>query len=319
MKLSLVVKACVAAYLVVLISGCDKAAPTEAITGYVEANYIYLAAPESGWITEQAIELGSIIEKGQVVTQLDDDYQNLSLTQQQTITQQKQAQLADLTQGARTEELNVLRSQLHEANIQTELAKLQFTRAQQLHQDALISQAEFDSAKLTLASKNAKEVTIKQQIKVLELGARKEQVIAKQQEVKSSNFDIEKSLWQKNQRMIIAHQSGIVDEIYFRQGEFVNKGQPVLSLLLPRSKKVRFYLPQAKVVKLTLGKNISVVTQSSALAKATVSYIANSVEFTPPVLYDNTNRQALVFLVEATFNEPIALHPGQPVDIVIND
>ena len=50
---------------------------------------------------------------------------------------------------------------------------------------------------------------------------------------------------------------------------------------------------------------------------ATVSFIADRAEFTPPVLYSKENRAKLVYLVEAKPEARVAvrLNPGQPVDV----
>jgi HlyD family secretion protein len=52
---------------------------------------------------------------------------------------------------------------------------------------------------------------------------------------------------------------------------------------------------------------------------ATVSFIADHAEFTPPVLYSKENRAKLVYLVEAKPEASVAvrLNPGQPVDVVL--
>ncbi len=305
--------------LALLVNGCNDEQQQGKFTGYVEAEYIYLAAPDAGWITSQNVVLGDEVRQGDIVTALDDVYQTLAVSQQNLVKQQKAAQLDDLTLGARQQELAVLQSQLHEAEIHSQLTQLQYQRANQLLNDKMISPSEFDVAKLTYDAAKAKEVTINKQISVLKLGARSGQIIAKQQEVNVADLEIKKSQWQHQQRVITAHQQGIVDEIYFRQGEFVNKGQPVLSLLLPESKKVRFYLPQSAMIDVKLGQTVNVYTADNKAVKANVSYIAKHVEFTPPVLYDNTNRNALVFLIEAKFTEPVAMHPGQPVDVSFND
>jgi len=53
--------------------------------------------------------------------------------------------------------------------------------------------------------------------------------------------------------------------------------------------------------------------------KATVAFISDRAEFTPPVLYTKDNRAKLVFLVEAKPAADIAarLNPGQPVDVTL--
>ena len=52
---------------------------------------------------------------------------------------------------------------------------------------------------------------------------------------------------------------------------------------------------------------------------ASIVFIADRAEFTPPVLYSKENRSKLVYLIEA---KPAAadadkLHPGQPVDVTL--
>jgi len=48
---------------------------------------------------------------------------------------------------------------------------------------------------------------------------------------------------------------------------------------------------------------------------ATVSYVSDAPEFTPPVIYSLQNRQKLVYLIEARPDLGAALKPGQIVDV----
>ena len=51
---------------------------------------------------------------------------------------------------------------------------------------------------------------------------------------------------------------------------------------------------------------------------ATVTFIAPQPEYTPPVIYSESNREKLVYLIEAHPPPDQALHcssPGQPVDV----
>jgi HlyD family secretion protein len=53
---------------------------------------------------------------------------------------------------------------------------------------------------------------------------------------------------------------------------------------------------------------------------ARISYIAPTVEYTPPVIYSQGFREKLVIMVEAVFAPDVAarLHPGQPVDVSLD-
>jgi HlyD family secretion protein len=53
--------------------------------------------------------------------------------------------------------------------------------------------------------------------------------------------------------------------------------------------------------------------------KARISYISESPEFTPPVIYSLENRQKLVYLIEARpEGDQQMLKPGQIVDAVLS-
>ena len=52
-----------------LIGACSEAADEPALIGYVEADWIYIAAPQAGWIVEQPVRAGNK-EYGQFKVQM---------------------------------------------------------------------------------------------------------------------------------------------------------------------------------------------------------------------------------------------------------
>jgi len=117
-------------------------------------------------------------------------------------------------------------------------------------------------------------------------------------------------------RKVSSPATGVVQQIYFRQGEMVPAGRPVLALLPPENIKLRFFLPETTVAKVAIGDSVNVSCDAcpSDLA-ARVSFIAQSAEFTPPVIYSLEERSKLVYLVEARPGKPAALRVGQPVSV----
>jgi HlyD family secretion protein len=110
--------------------------------------------------------------------------------------------------------------------------------------------------------------------------------------------------------------AGVVQQIYFRQGEMVPAGRPVLALLPPENLKLRFFVPESLVPKIAIGDMVSVSCDGCASdIAARVSFIAQAAEFTPPVIYSLEERSKLVFLVEARPDKPTALRVGQPVSV----
>lgn len=119
-------------------------------------------------------------------------------------------------------------------------------------------------------------------------------------------------------RKLASPVTGAVEQVYYRPGELVPAGKPVLALLPPENLKVRFFVPQALLPTLAIGDDVQVRCDGCVGGlTAKVSFIARSAEFTPPVIYSLEERAKLVFLIEARPNKPAALRVGQPVDITL--
>jgi len=121
-----------------------------------------------------------------------------------------------------------------------------------------------------------------------------------------------------SRRRIFSAVGGTVQQIYFRPGEMVPAGRPVLSLLPPGNVKVRFYVPEIGLPNIAYGDEIKVACDGCAGGlTARVSFIARQSEFTPPVIYSLDERAKLVFLIEALPEKPGELRVGQPVDVTL--
>jgi HlyD family secretion protein len=109
---------------------------------------------------------------------------------------------------------------------------------------------------------------------------------------------------------------GTAQQIYFRVGELVPAGRPVVAILPPGNMKVRFFVNEAMLPKIALDDTVNIQCDGcpSGLT-ARVSFIARTAEFTPPVIYSLEERNKLVFMVEALPQTPERLRVGQPVTV----
>jgi HlyD family secretion protein len=117
-------------------------------------------------------------------------------------------------------------------------------------------------------------------------------------------------------RKVASPAAGTIQQIYFRPGEMVAAGRPVVALLPPGNVKIRFFVPEASLP--TIALNDTVVVQCDGCAPdltAKVSFISRSVEYTPPVIYSLDERSKLVFMIEARPQRPDNLRVGQPVTV----
>ena len=111
---------------------------------------------------------------------------------------------------------------------------------------------------------------------------------------------------------------GTIQQIYFRPGETVAPGRPVLSTLPPENLKIRFFAPETLVSRIKYGESVAVSCDACATGlTAKVTFISGSAEYTPPVIYSLEERAKLVYLIEAHPDAPDKFRVGQPVTVTL--
>jgi HlyD family secretion protein len=118
-------------------------------------------------------------------------------------------------------------------------------------------------------------------------------------------------------RKVFSPVTGTVQQVYYRPGEMVPAGRPVVSLLPPGNIKVRFFVAETALAKVALGDTVQVACDGCPPITARISFIARAAEYTPPVIYSLEERNKLVFMVEARTDTPGALRVGQPVSVTL--
>jgi len=119
-------------------------------------------------------------------------------------------------------------------------------------------------------------------------------------------------------RKMVSPVAGTVEQIYFRAGEMVSAGRPVLALLPPGNLKVRFFVNEAALPQVKIDQTVNIRCDGCGnRLTAKVSFIARSAQFTPPVIYSLEERGKLVYLIEARPDQPERLRVGQPVSVTL--
>ena len=111
---------------------------------------------------------------------------------------------------------------------------------------------------------------------------------------------------------------GIIQQIYFREGEMVPAQRPVLSIMPPGNMKLRFFVPETQLPKLAIGDEVKVTCDNCASdLTAKIYFIATTAEYTPPVIYSLDERNKLVYLIQARPSRPDTLRVGQPISVFL--
>jgi HlyD family secretion protein len=233
---------------------------------------------------------------------------------------QAKAKRDNLLKGRRPTEIASLEARLGQNKVSTELAEREFERYNKLYQTdrRAVSQEQVDQARTKVATLQAEAKALEADIATAKLGAREDEVKAAELEISMLEAALAKARWPLEQKQQASPAEGVIHDTLYRKGEFVNAGNPVVSLLPPQSIKVRFFVPQEKLPSLKTGSPVQVTLDGTdKVYPATVNYISTQAEFTPPVIYSQQTRSKLVFMIEAQFSpaDSATLHPGQPVDV----
>jgi HlyD family secretion protein len=298
-------------------AGCQREEATR-WQGYLEAEFIHVAAPLAGRLEHLAVQKGTRVNAGAPLFTLELASERAAQREAADRLRSAQARLADLKKGLRPSELTALEARIDQARAAAELSKLELERLSALFKSGAIAASEFDRARLT-HDRNLRAVEeLDAQLATARLGGRSDRIAAAEAEAAAAAAAKDRADWAVAEKTQSAPSGGFVYDTLFREGEFVLAGTPVISLLPPENVKVRFFVPEPEFASLKAGDTVRVaITGRSAPLEAHVNYLSPRPEFTPPILYNRDNRAKLIFLVEAAVDPALAseLHPGQPVDV----
>lgn len=289
--------------LALLAAACGRDADPR-LQGYVEGEYVRIAAPVAGQLVTLAVARGAQVEAGAPLFALEQ-------AREQAAVAEAEARLADLRKGKRADEIAVIRAQAEQARAQQQLAAAQLARTQELRPQGLVSAEQLDEARTQHRAAQAR-------VRELDAALRSAELAARGDAIRAAEAQLAQVRWQLEQRRGAAPVAGLVEDTYYQVGEWVAAGAPVVSLLPPENRLVRFFVPETALAALRLGQAVQVHRDGAAAPiGATITFIAARAEFTPPVIFSREARAKLMFLVEArpAPAEAATLHPGQPVDV----
>ncbi|MBV9571948.1 MAG: HlyD family efflux transporter periplasmic adaptor subunit [Alphaproteobacteria bacterium] len=245
--------------------------------GYAEGDNAFISAPQAGWLARQHVERGDQIKPGELLFTLDDT---------------REAAARDQAAAA----IPQIRAQLAQAKANFDLARITLARQEGLARAHAGVPSALDQARASFR----------------QAAASMSQLEAQQRQAEAALTGAQYTL---SQRDIVSYVQGPVQDVYFREGEYVPPSTPVLSVLPPKNIFVRFFVPETEFAKVHLGQRVRITCDGCKPLTATITFIAQQEEFTPPVIFSIGNREKLVFKMEARTPGGLPLHPGQPVEV----
>ncbi len=275
------------------------------LQGYIEGDLLLVGAESTGRIIELAVDAGSKVEANAHLFALDDE-------EQKAARNEAAARLEDLkAAGQRPEQIAILQATESRAKAALDFSRSELDRQRALFQKGYSSEARMQQAQSAFDRDEAALKEVRGQITAAELVGREAAIAAAEAALQGAEKALAK-------RRVAAPVAAGVEDIYFRAGEVVAPGQPVLALLPPGNRKVRFYVPEPSLSALRLGQSVTVQCDGCTDIKATLTFLSNEAEFTPPVIFSEEERSKLVFRAEARLTNGEALPLGLPVSVSLD-
>lgn len=265
---------------VLLLLGCKE--KHSHYNGYIDADLTYLSSNYAGRLAQLFFYRGDQVQKNQLLFKLEQTSEQLAMEMSQLSSKQLLSQKQEILDQIHYNEMN-------------------YRRTLQMQKQHAASQNDLDVAKRELDVSNHQLAAINYQIE-------------------SSQNNTSDKQWQLTRKENFATDDGIIFDTYFTKDEYVQAGQPILSLITKENIKAIFYVPETALSQIAINQSVNLSTDGRPkFATGKIRFISNVAQYTPPILYSREEREALIFRVEASIDSPNLnqIHLGQPVTLDI--
>ncbi|HEX2558698.1 HlyD family secretion protein [Phenylobacterium sp.] len=305
----------VAAGLIALLVLAPRLKGPPVLTGYVEGEPLYLAAPVSGTVEQVLVQRGQEVKPGQRLFVVDPEQLAAQRDQAAAEVAAARAQAEDARQGQRPLELAVFDAQVAAAEARARDAAADLRRIRPLVQKGIYAPARLDDVQAAWQAAQAEVRAAARRRDAAELGARQGQIEAADQRVRQAQAGLAGAGARLADLAPVAPAAARVEEVFFQPGEWAGANQPVLALLPHNRIKLRFFVPGTDLAAYRPGRSVRFRCDACQEGlTAQIVFVSPRPEFTPPIIYSRESRDRLVYLVEA--RPSVRLNPGQPVDVL---
>lgn len=291
---------------------------SESLPGYIEANLTYISPQVSGKLKSLNVERGEQIKAGQQLFTLDGEYYTYALESAQKNIQANMASYQNLLTGARAPEIAEIEANIAQAQAKVDYLEENYARSEALLETNLISKQEHQLNYSQLLQAQSELTQLQASLTKAKLPARNQQIMNAEALSQASIDEAKQAKWYVEQTEVSSPIEAIVFDTYYWPSEIVSANQPVVSLLVPGQVKMIFFVTETELSQVSLNKKVAFsIDGNDKKMSATIRYIADKAEYTPPVIYSDASRKDLVYKVEAKINNGSDWHPGQPVSVYL--
>ena len=248
-----------------------------------------------GKINKIHVQVDDEVEEGTLLFELENQDLKASVEQAKQNLAITQANLANIKNGARSQEIEQANQLVNQAEIQLNSAKTDFERIKELYEANAISKQQYDQALSQLQiAETAYKSAVEQQSLIKE-GATQETIDAAESQVGLARANLDMAQAKLNDTYIYSPINGRIGFIKYDAGEFVMQGAAVVQVIHDKEMIAKVDVSETEIsyIKLNDQVNVKIAAVSSQSYKGIVTEIS-------PV----ANQSSKVYPIEITIQNP---------------
>ena len=199
--------------------------------GQAEAKQISVVPKIPGRIDKIVVQEGQSINKGDLLLTIETPEINAKLEQANAAHNAAEAQLAKANAGARSQQIQAAYSVWQQAKAAAEFAETSFNRVENMFKEQLVSAQKRDEVYTKYKAATDQANAAKAQYDLALAGAQNEDKLAAKAMVDRAKGAINEVQSYKNEANLYAPASAEIQKIIPNEGELVNTGYPIITLV----------------------------------------------------------------------------------------
>lgn len=274
------------------------------VSGTIEVDEVHVASRYGGRVEKLHADEGDALRAGQPIVQLD-------AAELRARRDAAAAQLSELENGPRPEEIAAGKADWESLTAEMEFARLEDKRAEDLYAQKTISATERDQAASRARVLEKSGAAARQRYELLVAGTRPERLA--QARAQLAEIDA-----QVRETTIVAPGDCVLEVLNVKVGDVLPANREVATLILPQNLWVRVYVPENWLGHIQVGQQVKVRTDSprGREFEGTVEQVNRAAEFTPRNVQTVADRIRQVFGVKVRLpSDTGVLRAGMAADV----
>jgi HlyD family secretion protein len=288
--------------------------------GTIEVDETDIIPTVRGRITRILVAEGDAVKAGDTLVTLESTTLPDDLAERRARVARAEAELRDLELGSRPEEIARAEAVLRSAVAEDLRAVKDFDRMEQLGAAGAVSQQEVDQARAEAAEARGRKDAAEQTLELLRAGATRDELAAARSRLAEAKAYLAQGEATDGELTLAAPVDGVVLPHYFRIGEVVEAGEPVITTADASHPWVRVYVNQRDVPTLRIGAAAEAMLDGAPdrPVPGRIVAINHNAEYTPRVALTNDERADMMFGVKVALSpEAGAVRAGLPTTVYL--